>query len=451
MVSRTSGRPGARRQRSLVHPSQSSGYEYRALHAQHAAGGMSSWACVLGRRTPRPRARHVVHAWNPDIHTRRAVPPREHRPTHVQGRPTASTRSGSADDVHPLFRGRPTTSAHRVSPRGPSAGSGHAARALVQDAASAIDSASRPPSSHAAQQCNSHRASPSLVPAAKPAAASWYSLPRRRCPTSGTANPLGSKPVLSPVSRAAALATTPLASSNGETASSSPCTTATSTGPGTELVPTSRPSSSSRSVTPPIVLGRPNTSSRSATGTRSVAASTCSLASACSGALRHTGSSRPSSSATRSAPANTGSDTTPSTGSPASPPSSAAEARAARTLASAAVAGQPRRLTGCACALATASLARATASATPGSSTSGASGSAVPLAGLTAAILLGVRQPDRAAPAQPGRAGPSPPLRQPGGSNSAVRGRSGRPPGTRSATVGYRFSTREPRLSLSEE
>ena len=50
-----SDRPGAVRQRSTRPPRSGSVREDRALHAQHAAGGMSSWACVPGRRTPRPQ------------------------------------------------------------------------------------------------------------------------------------------------------------------------------------------------------------------------------------------------------------------------------------------------------------------------------------------------------------------------------------------------------------
>jgi len=63
------------RKRSSVHPRQGSGREDRASHAQHAAGGMSSWACVPGRRTPRPPARHVVHAWTPGFRATRAMFP----------------------------------------------------------------------------------------------------------------------------------------------------------------------------------------------------------------------------------------------------------------------------------------------------------------------------------------------------------------------------------------
>jgi HAD superfamily hydrolase (TIGR01490 family) len=47
--------PGAVRQRSTRPPRSGSVREDRALHAQHAAGGMSSWACVPGRWTPRPQ------------------------------------------------------------------------------------------------------------------------------------------------------------------------------------------------------------------------------------------------------------------------------------------------------------------------------------------------------------------------------------------------------------
>ena len=58
------------------------------------------------------------------------------------------------------------------------------------------------------------------------------------------------------------------------------------------------------------------------------------------------------------------------------PPSSTEDARAARSDASAAVAGQPRRLVRCRCARPSASRASSPAAATPGSAASGASGSA---------------------------------------------------------------------------
>ena len=123
--------------------------------------------------------------------------------------------------------------------------------------------------------------------------------------------------------------------------------------------------------------GRPSRSS----SVRSAAASACSRAIACIGARCHTPTSAvapPSSaSATRSAPASTGSALRLRRGSSATPPSSTDDARAARSAASAAVAGQPRRLVRCRCALPSASRASSPAAATPGSSASGASGSDV--------------------------------------------------------------------------
>src|SRR5215204_2821166 len=56
------------RERSVVHLAQTSVRERSDTHAQHAAGGWSSRACVTGRRTPRPNrydmsARLVIRAF----------------------------------------------------------------------------------------------------------------------------------------------------------------------------------------------------------------------------------------------------------------------------------------------------------------------------------------------------------------------------------------------------
>ena len=209
----------------------------------------------------------------------------------------------------------------------------------------------------------------------------------RRCPTSGTASPCGSRPAAMAVSRAAARATTPFADGNGASASSSPCTTATSTGAGTDVrrpvdqarragaqaarAPTRRASGAGRpQLVAPVASGRQ-------AGTRSRRAAPPARAAGPAPAaarVRQVPSSRPDSSAARTAPASTGSVTTPSARADRAP-SSAADARAARSAASAADAAHPVRFTGWLCTATSASRARRTASATPGSSTSGASGS----------------------------------------------------------------------------
>ena len=286
---------------------------------------MSSWACVSGRRTPRPPSRHVVHAWIPG----------------------SSRRSRAAPSGAP-----PVISSVR---------------------ASAIDRPSRAPASHCAQQCRTHAAIPSAVPPAKPGG---------RCPVL----PL---PAQVPDLRHREALAGPVRSPPppAEPPPGPPRRRPNRTGPGSAARrgrprrppargPPYRPvtrsaSSARRAATWPSGRGRP----RSGSAARSAAASTCSRASACSGRgapdpqqaallLRDahgTGQYRTGHGVVRAGPSGA--------------PSRAADARAARRLASAAVAGHPRRFTGWLCSSTSASRARSTAAATPGSATIGASGS----------------------------------------------------------------------------
>ncbi len=107
------------------------------------------------------------------------------------------------------------------------------------------------------------------------------------------------------------------------------------------------------------------------------AASTCSRASACSGARSQTGTRPPRPALTRRAPSTTGSSTSPARRSVNGTtwPSSAAEARAPRSADSLLTAALCRRSTRWLSRRSTASRATVTASATPGRSISGASGS----------------------------------------------------------------------------
>ena len=259
--------------------------------------------------------------------------------------------------------------------------------------ASAIETPSRAPASHCAQQCRSHAATPSGGPAANPSAARRYSAACRRCPTSGTARPFGSRPVATAVSRAAARATTPFGrSSNGASASSSPCTTATSTGAGTAVPPvTSSASSPSRCATAGSGRGRPSSAAvplgrhQAGRGQHVQPGQRLQRRAAPGGRAAGPTPRRP-------APPRPAPGCAPRRRARSGAPSSAADARAARRPASAAVAGQPRRFTGWLCTATSAARARATASATPGSSSSGASGSA----GRAAVTRLDAASPIRA-------------------------------------------------------
>ena len=196
---------------------------------------MSSWACVSGRRTPRPPSRHVVHAWIPGTRTSagRRLPRR--RPTHpVCAAPGLGDRPALARSRLPLRAAVP-------HPRGdPVGGSAREARRPLPG-------------------------TPAVCAGARPPA------PR---------GPRGSSPVATAASRAAARATTPSAEPNGARASSSPWTTATTTGAGAAVPPVTRSASSARrAATWASGRGRP----RSGSAARSAAASTCSRASACSG------------------------------------------------------------------------------------------------------------------------------------------------------------------------
>ena len=166
---------------------------------------MSSWACVSGRRTPRPPSRHVVHAWIPGTSyvVGRRLPGR--RPTHVR-RPLRRGLAG--------LRDRPSLAGTHLP------------------LCAAVPHPRRRPRRRFLR--------------AKPAAAARYSRSLRRCPTSGTARPLGSSPVDTAASRPAARATTPSAEPNGASVSSSPWTTATTTGAGAAVPPVTRSASSAR-------------------------------------------------------------------------------------------------------------------------------------------------------------------------------------------------------------
>ena len=206
---------------------------------------------------------------------------------------------------------------------------------------------------------------------------SRYAAPARRCPTSGTASPCGSSPEPIAARRAAARATTPFADGNGATASSSPWTTATSTGAGAADPPVTRSANNASRSAPRT--GRPGSLSGSPVDVGEV------------GGGKHVQPrqrlqrrraprprSRPVASAARTAPANTGSVTTSSRRSAPrarGTPVKRRRRRAARSAASAADAAHPVRFTGWLCSATTASRARRTASSTPGSAAKWANGS----------------------------------------------------------------------------
>ena len=109
----------------------------------------------------------------------------------------------------------------------------HVQRHRRQARASAIDSPSRAPASHCAQQCRIQAASPSAVPAANPAAASRYAAPAAQVPDLRHGQALRVQPRGDrgqPGRRAGHHAVRRCGT--GDSASSSPCTTATSTGAG---------------------------------------------------------------------------------------------------------------------------------------------------------------------------------------------------------------------------
>ena len=240
---RTSGRPGAVRQRSTRPPRP--GLRVRGPGPPRAAR----------------RGRHVV------VGLRIGTPDAE---------ATITTRSARLDPGASHVGGRrPLRGAARLAP----------VPSVVTIRASAIERPSRAPASHCAQQCQHPRARqprprPRPQSAPKPRRPCPVLLARRRCPTSGTARPLGSSPVATAASRAAARATTPSAEPNGASASSSPWTTATTTGAGAE-VPRSRDRPAARAGRD---LRRRRGRPRSGSAARSAAASTCSRASACRGA-----------------------------------------------------------------------------------------------------------------------------------------------------------------------
>ena len=172
-----------------------------------------------------------------------------------------------------------------------------------------------------------------------------YELRWRRSATSGTPSPAGSSPPATIVSRAAALATTPLASSNGRSVSSRPCTIATCTGAGhgDEIAtPASFDQGRGKSQHRRIVVApiRP-------AGPGRRPARVCSLASTWSGERSQTEAIDPIAAAARKKPARTGSVTVPAPHRAVSgAPSSAADALAARIDAIAEVPGQPVRFAG---------------------------------------------------------------------------------------------------------
>jgi hypothetical protein len=155
MTARTSGRPGAVRQRSTVHPDRGSVHGRRAAHAQRAAGGLSSRVCVPhppGIRAPRP----VEYDTSCTLGT---------PAVRADGGATGSSQWASSSAAV-VFR--------RIN-ASPALDSRHRGQSLLCVTALAMARASRAPVVNAAQQWVIHSPTASAPPLAKPAAAVRYS------------------------------------------------------------------------------------------------------------------------------------------------------------------------------------------------------------------------------------------------------------------------------------